>query len=301
MKRAYVSEDLANLLRDTPFAALAESAVPVTVRGFTYPDLFRIGSFDSGYFCVKLRPANAPHVNESLRCLSSMQDPENLISRYVSVLLRDDTRILISQWVTGVQPFENAGHTLPEFFRRQARFNLHNPSDGPFTSMYSDGEHFDSIEELVDAEIDYHLGFFDVEDYRTAVIDAVQPLKGGLGCLVFEDMNPGNMFLTDKGEYVLIDTEWLHPGLNLHQFDHTNYFRFREPKWYTITEEAAACYAAYFGELRLDAKEANAQVRAYEVLAVVRSNTYWHFFQMEGMYEKTGDWIAVVLDHDCFL
>ena len=301
MKPTHSPEDLTNLLADTPFSAIAQTAERVSLKGYTYQDLFRIGSPESGFFSVKLRPVGKRYLVDSLRCLESIQDPDNLVLPYRAVFERNDTVVLISDWIIGVQPFQNATHILPEFFRRLARFNQHNPSNGPFTSMYADGHYFRTISRLVDAEIDYHLGFGGLEDYRSTLAEVMQPLKHGLACITFEDMNPGNLFLTEDGRYVLIDTEWLHPGLNLHQFDHMNYLRFREPKWHDITDEAAACYSAYFSELGAGLEEANAQIRAYEALAVVRANTYWRLFQLEGMYEKTRARIKAVLEHDRFI
>jgi len=301
MKPIYTPGDLVSLLTGTPYEAIAGTARPVTLKGHTYQDLFRIGSDESGYYAVKLRPADKRHVNESIRCLDSISDPEHLIATYSTVLVKDDTTILVSEWVEGSQPFQDSRGTLPEFFRRLAAFNQHNPSNGPFTSMYADGHYFKTLTGLVNAEIDYHLGFFDVQEYRSIVVEAMQPLKRGLACITFEDTNPGNMFVTIDGRYVLIDTEWLHPGLNLHQFDHMNYLRFREPKWYDITDEAEACYSAYFSELGIGANEANAQIRAFELLAVLRANTYWHFFGMERMCRETPRRIGRVLAHEEFV
>jgi hypothetical protein len=89
-----------------------------------------------------------------------------------------------------------------------------------------------------------------------------------------EDMNTANLYITNGGKYRIIDTEWIIKGLNLYQFEKTNYFGFDEREWYNINEESKECYKVYFDELGIKRDEANEQIRAFELLQVLRKNTY---------------------------
>ncbi len=105
-------------------------------------------------------------------------------------------------------------------------------------------------------------------------MEVMENLKNGIPCIINEDMNCGNMFITNNGEYKIIDTEWIINGINLYQFQHFDYFGFEEKTWYKITDEAKECYEAYFKTLGVSNEEANEQIRAIELLNTLRENTY---------------------------
>lgn len=300
MKNAVSTENLQTRLRGTPLES-ASSIDPVTQNGFTYPDLFRVVVDGVGVFAVKLRHKSQAHVADALACLASVSDPESLLNRYLYVLESGDHSILVSQWIDGIQPHNGRRDTLPEFFEKLARFNAANQVSGPYTSMYADGRHSDSIATLVDSELDYHRRYLGDVSLGNEITEALQPLKRGLACVVHEDMNTGNMILAGDGRHVFIDLEWVHKGLNLHQFDHMNFFGFREPDWHNITDEAAECYRAYFSALPMSSQEANDQIRAYELLAVIRQNTYWRYFEKTDMYEQTPIRLERVMGQDRFV
>ena len=196
-----------------------------------------------------------------------------------------------------MQPIDRDREQILSLFGRLAHFNRNNLVDGPYTSMHADGRYSQTISELVDSELEYHLQFFDLESMKSVCLEALEPLKHGLGCIVNEDTNTGNMFIPNDGMPVFIDTEWLHRGLNLHQFDHLDFFGFEEPAWYRITEEASGCYEAYFSELTVSRDEANDQIRAFEILRVFRMNTYWKYFKMEAHYPQVETRANTVLSH----
>ena len=297
MPTEITTEELQVIIRGTSLEPLATEANRVTRNGFTYPDLFETRGSDGQRFFLKLRPADRAHVRDSLECLSLMADEDALIHPYRLVAEAGGYYLLVSDRLDGVQPIDRARDQIPSLFGRLAQFNRRNVVDGPYTSMYADGRYSDTISELVDSELEYHLQFFDLESIKPACLEALAPLKHGLGCIVNEDTNTGNLFLPNVGMPVFIDTEWLHRGLNLHQFDHLNYFGFDEPAWYRITDEAPDCYEAYFGELRLSRDEANDQIRAFETLRVLRQNTYWKYFKMEAHYPEVDARAKTVFSH----
>jgi hypothetical protein len=77
-------------------------------------------------------------------------------------------------------------------------------------------------------------------------------------------------------------------GINLYQFEKVDYFEFEEKTWYTITDEAKDCYAAYFDELGINNDEANEQIRAFELLQVLRKNTYLKFSEGQNDHGHSG-------------
>jgi hypothetical protein len=142
--------------------------------------------------------------------------------------------------------------------------------------MYAEGERFETTEEMINREINRHKDFLPPGIDWTEIFGILKNLKKGFPCVIVEDINTGNMFITDDGKYKIIDLDWLHKGLNLHQFDHFDYFNFHGNVWYVITgEEAKESYAAYFDELGINKEEANEQIRAVEILSVLRQNTHW--------------------------
>ena len=65
--------ELAALLAQTPFGRLAGTASRVSLKGFEYPDLFRIGREDGDAFAVKVRGADLANIADSLACLADPQ------------------------------------------------------------------------------------------------------------------------------------------------------------------------------------------------------------------------------------
>jgi len=305
--------DLPRLLAGTPWASLAGTAQPVSLQGYQYDDLFRLGDDAGGRFALKLRPLDQPNIADSLRCLAARFDPAGLIQDYLDAFQVDGCWLLVSQWVTGQQPITSRRDSLPLFFSRLAAFNRDNPATGHFTSMYADGHYFASLADLVEHELAGHLKALAASwpelgpDWAAPGVGsrelraALAALTDGLACLVNEDCNTGNMFLKADGQPLFIDTEWLHTGLNLHQFDHLNLSGFDEPRWYNIGAEAVACATAYFDELRLPRALANEQLRAWECLAVLRRHSSWHWRGQKEQYQLTAQRLRQLLDRPSFI
>jgi len=292
---------LADLLARTPYGHLAGTARHVSLKGFGYPDLFRIGREGEGGFAVKLRPAGQANIEDSLACLAARRDPDGLIQDYAGTFVVGEWRILVSPWLEGGQPIDSGREALPRFFGLLARFNRENLCGGPYTTMYADGRRFDVIGELVDWETDELLAAAGEDFPAREAREVLGGLKRGMGCLVNEDVNTGNMFLTESGRPLFIDTEWFHRGLDLHQFEHLNLLGFNERHWYNITDEARDCYAAYFEALGTRPGEANEEIRAWEMLAVLRQAAYWRWKKAETMYPEAERRARVVLDRPAFI
>ena len=266
-------KELKILLKNTKYGQFIGNINHVELKGYKYDNLYKIGNEDSGYFAIKIRNNKEKHISDSIKNMRIMNDQNNFIHKYTDIIEKDGSIILISEWLNGLQPIDSHREHLPKIFSLLAQFNKDNIVEGPFTSMYADGNYFDTIEELINWEINYHKNYLQDIIKTKEIIEVLNCLKYGIPCLILEDMNPGNLIITENGKYKFIDTEWIIKGLNLYQFEKINYFGFDERKWYNINEEAKDCYSAYFETLGIKAEEANDQIRAFELLQVFRTNT----------------------------
>ena len=166
--------------------------------------------------------------------------------------------------------------------------------------MFLDFNYFDSINALINYEINCHKKHFFENMEIKKIVEILEILKHGIGCIINEDMNCGNLFITDEGKNKIIDTEWIIRGINLYQFQHFNYFAFEERNWHNITDEAKGCYEAYFGTLGINNSEANEQIRAIELLNVLRTNTYLKYFKKDNDKEIEKR-IKTVMEHKTFI
>jgi hypothetical protein len=245
----------------------------VVLKDFVYPTLFKVGNEDLGYFAFKIRDKKETNFKDSIGCIKIAKDVDNFINVNTGDIENDKYVISISKWLNGKQPIDNDRGKMPVFFSRLATLNKNNISSGPFTSIFTDYRYFDTANELIDCEINYHKKFFFEGMDTKRITEVLEILKRGLACIINEDMNGSSAFITDDGQYKIIDTDWIIRGINLYQFQWLNYFGFEEKKWYLITEEAKECYEAYFGTLGLSNAEANEQIRAMELLNILRINT----------------------------
>jgi hypothetical protein len=272
--------ELEKLLMGTKFDCFIGNIHKIELKGFSYNDVFKIGNNNLGYYALKIRENDQRHLFDSIHCLNILNDPENIINKNTDIIEKEHYIIMVSDWINGKQPMDNNRDQIPVFFSKMAFLNKQNIVKGPYTSMYVDGNYFDSIHDLIDWEINYHRGFLH-EMPRMEIVEILKNLNYGLSCIIIEEINTGNLFLTDDGKYKFIDTEWMHKGLNLYQFDHINYFGFEEKTWYNITDEAEECYRAYFDTLKVKNENANEQIRAIELLSLLRQNTILKFHGKE--------------------
>jgi len=267
--------EIEKLLIGTQYEIFIGTFQRITLKNYMYENLFKIGNDNLGFFALKLRKNTEKNILNSINSLALINDKENFIHEYSGIVEKEGFIILISKWLDGIQPIDDKKDTLPNFFSKLAVFNKSNIIEGPFTSMYLDGKRFESINDLVEWEVNYQLKYYPKNLETKIIIDILKNLKKGFPCIINEDMNCGNFFITNDGAYKIIDTEWIIGGINLYQFQHFDYFGFNGKKWYTITEEAENCYKEYFDVLELSKNEANEQIRAIELLNVLRENTYW--------------------------
>ena len=263
---------LESLLKDTKYELFTGLIHKIELQGFAYNDVYKIGNDNLGYYALKVRENNQKHLYDSISCFKILDDSENIINKNIDVIEKSNYLIFVSDWITGIQPINTSRDKLSVFFSKIAFLNKQNIVKGPYTSMYADGIYFDTIDDLINWEINCHIDHLGKIPAKE-IIEILNILKFGLPCIIMEEINTGNLFITKNGKYKFIDTEWMLKGLNLYQFDHINYFGFEEKKWYNITDEAEECYRAYFETLKIGDEEANEQIRAVELLSVLRQNT----------------------------
>ena len=287
------------LLIGTKFEQFIGFIKNVTFNDFVYNNLFIMGNKESGHFSVKIRNVEQQNVIDSINNLNNINDVEEYLNKNIETIEKEKFMVIISKWLDGIIPIDNKS-IVPEFFSQLALLNKNNICEGPYTSMYLDNKYFDTISELLDCEIDFHKNYIiELFDYKY-LYEVLDHLKNGIGCIINEDINCGNMILTKNGKYKIIDTEWIVKGLSLYQFQHIDYFRFNGKKWFNITDEAKKCYEAYFNTLGVNIDKANEQIRAIEILNILRDNTYWKNNGMENDSEIKRR-IKIVLDKEKFI
>ena len=269
--------DVEHLLLGTQYEPFIGSLQKITLKNHIYDNHFKMGTEQLGYFSIKIRKNNEQNVINSINLLKIIEDKENLLNQNIGIFENNNNIIIISEWLEGKQPIDNNRNSLPIFFSKLATLNKNNMIKGPYTSMYLDYTYFDTINELIDWEINYHKKYFIENMDKKLVLDILENLKNGISCIINEDMNCGNLYITNDENYKIIDTEWIIKGSNLYQFQHFDYFALDRKKWYKITDEAEECYKAYFEALGISNKDANDQIRAIELLNVLRENTYWKY------------------------
>ena len=292
--------ELELLLKDTKFEKFIGNISSVEAHGNIYKNLYKTGNENLGYFSLKIYENNNKYINESIKNMKIIIDKDNFINKYKDIICKDNHIIIISDWLNGFQPTIKNREYLPKFFQLLGVFNKQNIVKGPFTSMYVDYKYFDEIEDLINWEINYHKNYMQHIIEMKQIEKILEYLKKGFSCIISEDMNTGNLLITDDGKYKIIDIEWVIKGLNLYQFEKINYFGFENNEWYNITEEAKECYSIYFDALGIKNEEANDQIRAFELLQVLRTNTYNRKYLLSDN-EEIIKRIKIVMDHDNFI
>ena len=288
-----------NLLIGTNFEQFIGFVKKVTFNNYVYDNLFIMGNTELGHFSVKIRNIKQQNVVDSINNLNNINDIEEYLNKNIEIVEKEKYIITVSKWLDGMIPIKNKS-IVPEFFSKLAILNKNNICDGPYTSMYLDNKYFENIPELLDCEINYHKNYaVEIFDFKI-IYEVLDKLKNGISCIINEDMNCGNMILTKDGKYKIIDTEWIIKGTNLYQFQHIDYFGFSGKKWYNITDEAKNCYEAYFNTLGIKYDEANEQIRAIELLNILRENTYWKNTGKENDI-KIKQRIKIILEKEKFI
>jgi len=274
-------KDIENLLKNTRYEKFIGHFQSIELKSNIYKNLFKIGNDKLGYYSLKIRENTEKQILDTINCLSVLNDNEEFVNKIIDIIEKDNHIVMISEWLNVIQPIDNNRNLLPAFFEKLAILNKQNVVNGPYTSMYADGNYFETTDELIDWEINYHKKYLQTSIETSEIIKYLKNLKLGLSCIILEDVNTGNLLLTNDGKYKYIDTEWIMRGLNLYQFEKIDYFCFGKKEWYNITDEAEECYRAYFNTLGIKNDEANEQIRAYELLSVLRHNTYLKYHKKD--------------------
>jgi hypothetical protein len=266
-----------------------------------YSDLFRIQNNQGESLILKVRNKSSLNIKCAVDSLSVINDPSNFIEKYTQVFSDENYYYLFTDWIDGSNPIQNKIEVMPKVFSLLANIHAINTSNGPFFSKYSDGRISDSINHLVDSEVDYHMSFFNLPHLKKDCKSIIEKLKTGIPCLVHEDVHPGNVLEDTYGNIKLIDCEWLHAGLNLYEFEYVQLYDIRDKNWWDIDECGLSCYKEYFSSLKLDNVTANSQIKAFEMLKIFRLNTYWEYFKMSDNLPKIKSTIEMIIDTDQFI
>jgi hypothetical protein len=278
-------KEILQILHETRNIPVILELFEIQLNGKLCKGIYQARSEDSWY-SIKIRPKDDALTQSAISVIQNIEyNFELFFSPYLHILESDSHLILIKEWEYGESIDETATTYLPDFFAKLARFNLKNASDGKFISMYADGRYASTIDDLISHEIEYHFRFWKDESSKNRIVDILQALYTGFGCIISEDNNLANLIVTENSNVKLIDLDWIQSGSNLYQFDHFSYFTNINPKRYAIHGALAKeCYDAYFSELPGSRLQANDQIRAIEVLSTLRKNTYNRFFENQDQY-----------------
>ena len=262
-------------LRNDKFKTLE----PVQLEDHTYTDLFKGITGGNETFAVKLRQ-KTESIKNSIKYLNALNDSEDFILKYKNLIETENYYIFISEWLEGCQPTKTDRYLLKDFFKKLAHLNLNNTSSNSFSSMYLDGKSYPSIEEMINAEALPYLEIYRGKHDKKIIKKNIENLNLGLGCIILEDMNTGNMLKTEKGSLKIIDAEHITSGLNLYQFEHINILGLNKKEWYNITDEAKEVLNAYFSEIGESKNKAFLQIKAFAVLSFLRE-LYFQVWQKQ--------------------
>ncbi len=277
-------QEIFAILRNTPNLPHIHELSEIRHDGHPCKGIYRGHSQDSS-FSIKIRKHYDPLTQSSISALEEVEFNPELYSPYLHIIEAESNLILIKEWELGKTIDRSVEQFLPEYFAKLARFNIRNVSDGNYISMYADGRFASSISDLISHEIKYHLGFWKDEISKRNILELIEPLYSGFGCIISEDNNLANLIFTENRQIRLIDLDWIQRGPNLYQFDRFSFFTKERKNRHSIYGALAKeCYAAYFSEMSGSISQANDQIRAIEVLSVLRKNTYNRFFEKQDQY-----------------
>jgi hypothetical protein len=293
-------QEVEELLKGTQYEPFIGTFQKVVLKDFVYPSLFKIGNGNLGYFALKIGDNRGKNFKDSINCIKIAKDVESFVNINTGTIETDKYTIVVSQWLKGRQPLDFDRDKMPVFFSKLATLNKNNIVNGPYSSIYLDYKYFNTASELIDCEIKNHKKYFFENMDIKRIMEVLENLKHGIACIINEDMNGSSAFITENEEYKIIDTDWIIRGINLYQFQWINYFNFSEKAWYNITEEAKDCYEAYFSTLGISNEEANEQIRAVELLSVLRENSYMKESGKDNDVEIERQ-IKIVMEKDKFI
>ena len=288
-------DKLLKLLSETKYATLIQNVEEITINGYKIPNLFKITTKDNRYFSFKIRSIDKYNITDSIEILKSIVNQSELLVGYNDVVLQGNNYILISEWIDGIQPISSDRENLPLYFKELALFNKSNICEGPFTSMYLDGKRFETIEEMISFEFNNHIQYYEGKHSHNYIKDQIKYLLNGIGCLIIEDMNTGNMIMNKLKNIIFIDMDYLSKGLNIYQFDHINLMKFNKSEWWNITAEAKNCLNSYFQTLGVSKNEAIKQIKSYYIFSILRNISYQKWNKCYINYDKVDENIEQIV------
>ncbi|QQO10049.2 hypothetical protein [Breznakiella homolactica] len=209
---------------------------------------------------------------------TAINDPDSLLSKKIGFRYDGKNYFVLEKYVEGDTDPETIRAIMPGIFYKIGVFHRENKAEGRVWSMYSDGRKFDSIEDMVRYEFSYHESYWEDTKTLDPCLSAVMNLTKGFRTVLHGDLHLGNVILRDSGP-VLIDTEWSALSLNMFEFEHVDFFGISRDYSEKVTDNALDCYRAYFYALGINEKISNELIRGYNVLKVMRKNTYDRYYK----------------------
>lgn len=258
----------------------------------TFDFLYKLTSREGESKLLKIRLKESFNIRHSLSAICQMNDSTGLFENFEAVITEGEYLFFMREWYQESATLDEKKKLMPSLFERLAVFHRANPGRPPFFSKYSDGKIFDSIADLVAWEVDYHMTFFDATALTEGIYHDVLYLKNSAPVIIHEDVHPANMISLPDGSTKLIDTEWMHSGVNLYEFEYIKLFDSYESDPWDIDRYGLECYRHYFKAFGLDKEKAENFFRAFELLKILRLNTYWIYTERKGRSECISEMVA---------
>ena len=249
-------------------------------------------------YIVKERDHSAYQCAQSRYLFSNypLHDPEGFINKPLQSVDDGEHYYTLEYYIEGNNDPEYLRRQITSVFSALGKFHLKNKITGRVWSLYSDGNVFSSIEEMLTYEFDYHEQFFSFKDKLDLCRNTIINLNSGFQTIVHGDINYGNIVFRDDTP-VLIDTEFAASSLNLFEFEHVDMFGIDRDYPEKIIDPGGTCYTAYFDSIGVNEKEGIEMIRTYNILKVMRQNTYDVYFHHDDKLETVPVLIDTILQY----
>lgn len=215
-------------------------------------------------------PRGTHGIREAHRRAGALAD---FVQTVLCIIPTGEGVLAVLNWIDGTTLRDTRRHLLPGFFSELRRWHESNRGIDGFYSPYS-RQSTASIPAFINAEIDIHARNAGLLNERSQLAAQLAGLTNGFPTLIHGDVHPGNIMVSDN-RFVLLDPEYVHPGINLLDLDYINMAPAASDSrdWWAITKLAKPCVDAYFRGQDIEYSEIARIMHSVRILTLLRSVT----------------------------